>query len=286
MKGKKFLLCIGAFSFCIAAAGCDRKNEEEFIEALISMEQTVYKHDEVSPETVDEVRNIVKRYRDELGEEVTRTEEFGRLLKRIAEKYMEIGDINREIERLSTGRSTRFDSPREEDIYRKMEVIRYIDGTMYGKAFEKINEALELFPDNRVLYYNGGVCAGWIAKSKIEPRFSDERARWFETAQAYYRRAIELDSGYVDALYGLAVLLVFELDAPSEAIGFLERIVEKESRNMDALFVLARAYYQIGRYDEAMDTYEIIIEENPSEEMTQRARALKERIKDEVYGLE
>jgi tetratricopeptide (TPR) repeat protein len=287
MKAKKIVLCyIIIVFYLIPDAGCVRKNEEEFIDALVSMENTAYKHDEVAPEIVDEIKDIVNRYRDELGKEVTDTEELGRLFKRIAQKYMEIGEINKEIQKLAAGGSTRIDSPQEEDIYLKMGVIRYIDGKMYGKAFQNLKRAIEIFPANPVLFYNGGVCAGWIAKSMIEPRYEKERAVWFSTSENYYKRAIELDPVYVDALYGLSVLLVIELDEPLEALPYLERILEKESKHMAARFLLARTYYQIGRYEDAMVQYDEIIKANLSSGMSENARVLKERIKEEVYGLQ
>jgi tetratricopeptide (TPR) repeat protein len=287
MNAKKIILYyVFLIPYLMLNVGCAQKSEEEFINALISMESTAYKHDEVAPEIVDEIKEIVNKYRDELGKEVTNTEELGRYFKRIVQKYMDIGEINREIEQLAAGSSIRFDSPREEDIYMKMGVIRYIDGKMYGKALQNLSRAIEIFPANPVLFYNGGVCAGWIAKSKIEPQYEKERAMWFSTSENYYRRAIELDPVYVDALYGLSVLLGIELDRPVEALPYLKRIVEKESKHMSARFLLARVYYQLGRYEDAMKQYDAIIEANLASDMTENARALKERIKEQVYGLQ
>ena len=59
----------------------------------------------------------------------------------------------------------------------------------------------------------------------------------------------------MNALYGLAVLYVFELDLPFEAEPLLDRIVARQARNVQAMALLARVYAGTNRLDEAARMY-------------------------------
>jgi cytochrome c-type biogenesis protein CcmH/NrfG len=62
----------------------------------------------------------------------------------------------------------------------------------------------------------------------------------------------------VDALKGLAVLLIFELDRAPEAEQYLLRILDKEKKNTEAMALLGRVYYQEQRWEDALAQYEQI----------------------------
>jgi tetratricopeptide (TPR) repeat protein len=85
-----------------------------------------------------------------------------------------------------------------------------------------------------------------------------QRNYYFSLAEQAYLRAIELDAGYGRPRYGLGILYVFELDRPAEAIPHLERYLEISKNNVDAMFVLARAYYVNGQNQQALELYERI----------------------------
>jgi cytochrome c-type biogenesis protein CcmH/NrfG len=52
---------------------------------------------------------------------------------------------------------------------------------------------------------------------------------------------------------------VFELGRPQDAVPQLERLLSIQPSNIDAMFVLARAYFMTERYREAIELYDKII---------------------------
>ncbi len=159
-------------------------------------------------------------------------------------------------------------------IWYKILGTRYLDNGMYGKALENFRTAIEYFPTNQNLYYFVGVCAGYMAKSSLGYETANsyiDRDHYYTLAESAYKRALELEPRYERALYGLAVLYVFELDRPEEAIPYLERIMEIEKRNLDAMMVLARAYYVTGSPDKAVQLYDRVIAESKSDERKKEA---------------
>jgi tetratricopeptide (TPR) repeat protein len=165
-------------------------------------------------------------------------------------------------------------------IYYKMLTIKYIEMEMYGLAMETLDKAIKIYPENEILFYLGGMCTARTAKSEID---RTDQEVLFNKAQRYYRRALEIDPRYVDALYGLSILYIFELDRILEAEPLLETILEKESKNVDAMFLLARVYVFSGRIEEAVDLYDTIIKTAGSPEKKQRARENKESVLEGAY---
>jgi len=272
--------------FLIFFSCSGRDKETEFINAIVNLEDVGYKYEDVPVETVNEIKKIVRKYRNELAGRIKDTEDLGILYKRMAKKYIEIAQINREIEKIIVDSNQKQYPQRDEDVLNKMLAIRYIDAEMYGKAFTYFEKARAIYPGNPILYYYCGLCAGWIAKSQVGPQKVKEQELWFKTSVEHYLKAIEIDPYYVDALYGLSILLAYELSKPGEALMYINRILEKEKKNTKAHFLLARVYYQIGRIYDALDIYDKIITMSVSDEVKLEVIKMKERIKEELYESE
>ncbi|MBQ6567491.1 MAG: tetratricopeptide repeat protein [Treponema sp.] len=171
---------------------------------------------------------------------------------------------------------------------------RYLDERMYRKAYEAFRKALLYYPDNAHLYYYIAICAGYIANSAIDYSFSvtgqeilvsaSERDMLLELSESSYKQALEIDPKYYRAMYGIGVLYVFELDQPADAIPYLERFLDTQKRDSDAMFVLARAYYQTYQFDKAVVLYDKIIALNPNAEKTAEAKANKKVVLDAQYA--
>lgn len=172
-------------------------------------------------------------------------------------------------------------------IWYKLMATRYLDKQMYGKALENFRAAIGYYPTNQNLYYYVGVCAGYMAKASLDygaAGKADERNRYYALAESAYLRAIELDPKYERALYGLAVLYTFELNAPAKAIPHLETIMSFQKRNLDAMFVLARCYYVTGDPDKAVALYDKIIAESKDTQRKAEASKNKETVLQSAYG--
>lgn len=171
-------------------------------------------------------------------------------------------------------------------IWYKMLGSRYLDEQMYGKALDAFRMATEYYPANPNLYYWVGVSAGYMAKQSLDYNATGSTAQkynYLKLAEEAYLRAIELDPKYARALYGIGVLYVFDLDEPEKAIPYLEKLLDIETRNVDGMFVLARAYYTTYEFDKAVDMYDRIISVTTSDEKKAQAEANKRQVLETAY---
>lgn len=171
-------------------------------------------------------------------------------------------------------------------LWYKILATRYLDNGMYAKALENFRTAIEYFPQNQNLYYYVGLCAGFMSKASLEydfPNTQMQKFHYLNLSESAYLRAIELEPRYERALYGLSILYVFELDQPEKAIKYLETVLDIEKRNLDAMMVLARAYYVTGDGEKAIDLYDRIVSETKSEERKREALDNKKIVIDHIY---
>ena len=172
-------------------------------------------------------------------------------------------------------------------IWYKLLATRYLDQKMYGEALKTFQTAIQYYPANQNLYYYVGLCAGYMAKGALDYTATEntaERYRYLKLSESAYLRAIELEPRYARALYGIGVLYVFELDDCEKAIPHLEKLLTIETKNVDAMFVLARAYYVTYQFDKAVSLYDRIIATTKSEQKKADAEANKKTVLDASYG--
>ncbi len=171
-------------------------------------------------------------------------------------------------------------------IYWKILAVRLIDRQMYGEALEALNRAVAYFPDDATLFYLRGLSAASVAKSLNEaagPDQRNEKTRLFAMAEKDQLRSIALQDRYARPRYALGVLYIFELGRPDAALPQLERYLELESRDVDAMFLLARAYYEQGGNEQALDWYERIIGLTKDEVRRTEAEKNKKTLLDLLY---
>jgi tetratricopeptide (TPR) repeat protein len=145
--------------------------------------------------------------------------------------------------------------------YWKILARRLQEKGLHNEALGALERAIYYIPEDPVLHYLVGISAATAAKSShsFSGSGSGERERLFALAEDAYRRAIELDDRYLNPRYGLAVLYVFELGRPEEAVPHLEKYLEISKNDIDAMFILARAYFMTGKFQLAADLYTRII---------------------------
>ncbi len=173
-------------------------------------------------------------------------------------------------------------------IWYKMLGTRYLDSKMYGEALKCFQKAIELYPDNQNLFYWVGVCAGYMAKASLDfeatGATTSQRYNYLRLAESAYRRAIELDERYGRALYGLAIIYIYEMGEVEKGIPYLERFLNIEKRNTDAMFRLAEAYYLNYDFDKAADLYDRIISQTKDEKKRALAEQNKKTVLDAAYN--
>jgi tetratricopeptide (TPR) repeat protein len=140
--------------------------------------------------------------------------------------------------------------------YWKILAVRLADRGMHEDALDALEMAIRYNGEDPTIFYLTGVSSAVVAKNALT---REEADRIFAVSERMYVRAIELDSTYGKARYGLGILYTFELERPAEAIPHLERYLEQMSRDVDAMFALARSYYMTEAYEKAIDLYDRIL---------------------------
>jgi tetratricopeptide (TPR) repeat protein len=152
--------------------------------------------------------------------------------------------------------------------FQKMLARELIQAEMYGPALDALEAAMELQTDNAVLYYLAGIAAGRSARADL---ISGNAAARLELAERMYREALKLRPDYREALYGIAVLLAFELDRADEALEFARRLAREETGDPSVRFLLANILVRVGNVDEAREVYADLAQNAPSSDQRRRA---------------
>jgi tetratricopeptide (TPR) repeat protein len=157
--------------------------------------------------------------------------------------------------------------------YWKILAIRLADKGMHNDALQAFERAIYFISEDPVVYYLTGVSAGIVAKSTVGFSASAEKDRehFFKLSENSYKRALELDATYTKPMYGLAVLYVFELNRPAEAIPILDRYLSMNTSDIQAMFILARAHAVTGNYKQAVEIYEKIISKSKKKDVQAEA---------------
>ena len=193
-----------------------------------------------------------------------------------------IEDLKRGITRYQAEVDRKVKAAQNLGVYWKMLALKYVDNGMYGLALEALDEAVAVYPENPILFQYMGVSAARAAKGVVAD--AAERARLFARSEAAYRRAIFLDPTFVNAQYGLAVLLALELGRSAEAEPLIDAVLQREPKNLDALFLLGRIAYADGRYEDAVDCYDRILAARPPDRLRDQAEQNKRQAKEALYG--
>lgn len=171
-------------------------------------------------------------------------------------------------------------------IWYKLLGLRLLDDKKYGEALKAFEQALKYYPANQNLYYYAGVCGTFMAKASLDfngTRNSSTKYNYLKMAEEAFLQAIDLEPRYFRALYSLGVLYVFDLQECAKAIPYLQRACDIEKKNVDSMFVLARAYYVEGYFDEAVGLYDKIIATTKDAKKQQEAKNNKEIVLNAAY---
>ena len=170
-------------------------------------------------------------------------------------------------------------------VYWKILATRLADRHLHNDALEALEKAVYYNTEDAALYYMTGVSAGSVAKSIVGFSMNAERERehYLNLAENSYLRALELDITYTKPMYGLAVLYAFELNRPEDAIIQLERYLQIQASDINAMFILARAYFMTGELARASDIYIRIADRTRNKEIREQALELRDRIQEMIY---
>jgi len=170
--------------------------------------------------------------------------------------------------------------------YWKLLAVRLQQRGLHGETLEALERAIFYAPEDPMLHYYTGISAGIMAKSfhLFPGRDNTERNRLFSLAESAFLRAIELDANYMRPRFSLGVLYVFDLDRPEDAIPHLLRCLEVSRNDVDTLFVLARAFFMLRMFQDALDLYDRIIILTGDEQRRIDARNNRQTVLGHMHG--
>ncbi len=173
-------------------------------------------------------------------------------------------------------------------IWYKMLGVRYLDAKMYGEALKCFQAALQFYPDNENLYYYTGLCAGYMSHASLDfggTGSNQEKMNYLRLAEEAYNRAVTINPRYTRALYALGVLYVYEFkNCEDKAIPHMEALLDIDTKNIDAMFILARAYFSTNQYEKSVALYDKIISLTKSDAKKQEAINNKKYVMDSAYA--
>jgi len=170
-------------------------------------------------------------------------------------------------------------------VYWKILAIRLADKKMHNDALKAFERAIYYNTEDPTIYYLTGVSAASAAKSIVGFSAGEqkEREKLYKLSENSYLRAMELDITYVKPMYGIAVLYIFELDRPKDAIPYLERYLKISTNDIPAMFLLARAYYTTENYSGAVELYDKIISRTKDKKIKEEAQNNKDIVQGLIY---
>jgi len=170
-------------------------------------------------------------------------------------------------------------------VYWKILAIRLADKKMHNDALKAFERAIYYNTEDPTIYYLTGVSAASVAHSLVGFSAGEqkEKDRLYKLSENSYLKAMELDVTYTKPMYGIAILYIFELDRPQDAIPYLERYLKVSSSDISAMFVLARAYYSTENYSGAVELYDKIISRTKDKKVKEEALKNKDLIQEMIY---
>jgi tetratricopeptide (TPR) repeat protein len=207
-------------------------------------------------------------------------EKKGRLNKKIAGKYLELAWLRSTIQ----ANLQSFKQPGQTTVVNTLPQFgSFVTASEqelgdYQNALHYLLLSLDTFATDETLFFNAGLCSAHIGKYQQQQSDTPASLLWYKKARQYYNRALELDENYIEALYSLAILLVYELHEPQQAVTYLVRIKERERYNTDARFLLAYTYYILGEYKQAIQEYEELEKLVKTSELRAQAGKNKQQI--------
>lgn len=241
---KKTILVICSFLIVILFFGCESSSKKILKKRVQKMQES-----SGNPVTIEQIEQSINEYYDDIEE--------------ITNKSSKIG------------------------LWYKLLGLRQLDKKMYGPALESFQKALEFYPDNANLYYYVGNCASYLGNASLDFEATgsyEKMENYYNLSEKAYLRALSIDDRYVYALYGLSVLYVYQLNSPEKAISNLQKLLTIDTKNIDAMFVLANAYYLTSNYDKAADMFDTIIATTKSDKVKKTAEENKKQVLDEAYS--
>ena len=184
----------------------------------------------------------------------------------VAVRAERVAELRADIARYQDAVSQTLDQMMRVATFQKMLANELMQQELYGPALDALASAIAIQTDNPVLYYLAAVAGARSAKAQPTPA---AEAALLRQAERHYRIALEIRPEYQEALFGLAVLLAFELDLPEDALEYAQRLAQLETGDVAVRFLHANVLVRAGELDRAVDVYDRIASQTTGEQRRQ-----------------
>ncbi len=127
--------------------------------------------------------------------------------------------------------------------------MKYLEDGNWDQAVASFEKSMEYGKKSAAVHYYAAV--SYANRGKELEREEDIRR-----AEYHYRQATAINPDYLDAHYGLAILVYYEKGDTATGTVMMERIVARSRTYYRAQFALGKFYYEQGRPEKALSVYE------------------------------
>lgn len=159
---------------------------------------------------------------------------------------------------------------------------KYLDKKMWDNAIDALNNSLKNGKHEPGIFHSLAVAYANKAKDTGD-------AGLYDKAEHNYRQALEINSGYSESIYGLAIILFYHKDDRQKAVSMVNELAMKNPANYDARFALGRFHYELEDLEKSLQVYESLysdLEKLPNNDISvtykRNCRDNIERIKSEL----
>ncbi|MBN1897548.1 MAG: tetratricopeptide repeat protein [Spirochaetes bacterium] len=152
-------------------------------------------------------------------------------------------------------------------VYRKMAKY-HLEMEHYNDALVNFEKAAQILPNEGILHYYIGLCYSQLSRSVTD---ENKKIEMIKIAETEYKLSLSLTPDLIDPLYGLGIISFYVWNDYKAGIEYMAKVLEKDPKNIDAHFALARFYYEIGEPIKSLEFYKALVSLLPknSERLTQ-----------------
>lgn len=166
-------------------------------------------------------------------------------------------------------------------IYRKLGQ-KHMQLSHWNDALNNFKKAAEIISTEGVIHYQLGICYSQLSRAEND---ENKKMDLIRSAEKEYKLAISLDSKLVDPYFGLGIIYFYVYKDYFKGIEYMAEVINREPRNIDAFFSLARFYYEIGESGKAIEFYKALLSIIPEkDERYEKVKENIQRINNELRG--
>lgn len=126
---------------------------------------------------------------------------------------------------------------------------KYNEKGAWDPAIDALEKALSYGRNTSLVHYQLGIA---YANRGTQLESKDD----IDKALAHYEKALQMDPNFIEAKYGLAILLFYQKDNRVKAIQLMEEITKQKPTFYRARFALGRFYYENKDLNRSLSIYQ------------------------------